>query len=81
MRKLVSLVGLALLAVASPANAATATFFSDHCTNLCGPQPTGFATITGTDQGGGVIDITITPLNGNGLVNAGQSTFTFNLID
>jgi hypothetical protein len=37
MRKLVSLVGLALLAVASPANAATATFFSDHCTDLCGP--------------------------------------------
>src|ERR1044071_1356818 len=78
--KLLSLVGLALLAVASPANAVTATFFSDHCTNLCGPQPTGFATITGTDQGGGVVDITITPLNGNGLVNAGQTTFTFNLI-
>jgi hypothetical protein len=73
-------VGLALLAVASPANAATATFFSDHCTDLCGPQPTGFATITGTDQGGGVIDLTITPLNGNGLVNGGQTTFTFNLV-
>ena len=83
MKKLLVIVAVsACLAVptALPANAVTATFFSDHCTNLCGPQPTGFATITGTDQGGGVIDLTITPLNGNGLVNAGQTTFTFNLI-
>lgn len=58
----------------------TGTFTSDHCTDGCGPQPTGFATITGTDNGAGSIAFTITPLNGNGLINAGQTTFTFNLI-
>src|SRR5215203_602048 len=68
----------ALLAMAVPAGAAT--FTSDHCTNLCGPQPTGFAEITATEIGTGVISVTITPLNGNGLVGGlnGLTTFTFN---
>src|SRR5262245_25447073 len=56
------------------------TFTSDHCTGGCGPQPGGFATITGVDNGGGSITLTITPLNGNGLVNTGNDTFAFNLL-
>lgn len=69
-----------LLAAALPAKAAT--FTSDHCDPACGPQPTGFATITGIDNGGGSVSITITPLNGNGLVGGlnGLTTFTFNSV-
>ena len=33
-----------------------------------GPQPTGFATITGTDSEAERVSVTITPLNGNGLL-------------
>ena len=53
---------------------------SDHCDPLCGPQPTGFATITGTQVDGDTVSVTITPLNGNGLVGGlnGLTTFTFN---
>src|SRR5262249_20243984 len=86
MKTILSFVGLALLAgVALPgsvnaATVGTGTFTSDHCTGSCGPQAGGFATITGTDQGGGIIDITITPLHNNGFVNGGQTTFTFNLV-
>ena len=81
MKKLVGmLTGLFLLVgmAGTPANAAT--FTSDHCDPACGPQPNGFATITGIDNGGGSISITITPLNGNGLVGGlnGLTTFTFN---
>ena len=48
MKKLVGmLTGLFLLVgmAGTPANAAT--FTSDHCDPACGPQPNGFATITG----------------------------------
>jgi len=67
--------------VAAPASAAT--FTSDHCGQNggeCGPQPTGFATITGTQVNANTVSITITPLNGNGLVGGvnGLTTFTFN---
>jgi hypothetical protein len=65
-------------ALAHSANAAT--FTSDHCTGNCGPQATGFATITGTQVGTGVVDITINLLNGNGIVDTGLHAFTFNLI-
>jgi hypothetical protein len=72
---------LAGAAMISPASAAdfTGTFTSDHCDPLCGPQPTGFATISITNIVGGV-SVTITPLNDNGLVGGlnGLTTFTFN---
>jgi hypothetical protein len=48
---------------------------------LCGPQPSGFATITATDQGNGTIDIAINFLNGNHFANGGQGVvFGFNLV-
>jgi len=80
------LAGVALLVgAATSANAVTTvgtgTFFSDHCTGNCGPQPGGFATITGTDYGNGTIDISISLLNGNTFANGGFGAgFGFNLI-
>src|SRR4029078_528097 len=71
------LVGLSLFA---PPGAIAATFTSDHCTGGCGPQATGFATITGTQAGTDTVDITITLLNGNKFVDTGLHAFTFNLI-
>lgn len=83
MRKLVMAAAF-LAAVLLPAKAdiiGTGTFFSDHCTNFCGPQSNGFATITGVDHQNGVIDITITMLNGNLFANGGQDVvFGFNLV-
>jgi len=81
MKKLYGmLAGVATAILVSCVAGQTATFTSDHCDPLCGPQPTGFATITGTDLGGGTVSVTITPLNGNGLVGGlnGLTTFTFN---
>jgi hypothetical protein len=68
---------LAGAAINTPASAAE--FTSDHCNPLCGPQDS-FATITGTQVGTGIVSVTITPLNGNGLVGGlnGLTTFTFN---
>jgi hypothetical protein len=86
MKKLLlaTLAATALLAAVSiPANAVTVsgTFRSDHCTDLCGPQSSGFATITATDNGAGSIDIAISFLNGNNFANSGQGVvFGFNLI-
>lgn len=77
------------LLLAAPAHADIvsnlAVFTSDHCTGGCGDgsatgQPGGFATIQGVDHQNGSITITITPLNGNGLVNTGLDTFVFNLV-
>jgi hypothetical protein len=76
----VALAAASLFTSGAQAATATAIFTSDHCGGGCGPQTGGFATITGTEVGGNAIDITITPLNGNGLINAGQTTFTFNLV-
>ena len=78
---------LALIAMAAPVSATS--FTSDHCgtggtpavTGCTGTgQPGGFATITGVDNGGGSVTVTITLLNGNGLVGGlnGLTTFTFN---
>jgi len=69
----------AALALPGSANAATATFFSDHCTGGCGPQPNGFATITATETAPNTIGITINPLNGNLIIGSGLTSFTFNL--
>lgn len=88
MKKLQLLAAMAALAMLTaavvPAKAATVgtgTFFSDHCTDLCGPQANGFATITATDQGNGTIDIAISFLNGNNFANGGQGVvFGFNLV-
>jgi len=79
MKKALLAMSVALLALGTlPSQAAT--FTSDHCTGGCGPQPTGFATITGTQLGTDLVQIAITPLNGNGLVGGlnGLTTFTFN---
>jgi len=77
---------LAGLTLGASTGAMAATFTSDHCsgpggatTGGCGPQANGFATIEGV-QGTDGVTITISPLNGNGLINAGQTTFTFNLV-
>ena len=79
--KRLALTAVLLAGTALATNASAATFTSDHCGGGgCGPQPNGFATITGTQLGTDLVGITITPLNGNGLVNGGQTTFTFNLI-
>jgi len=81
---LTTLAATALVAAAiMPANAVTVsgTFRSDHCTDLCGPQSSGFATITATDNGTGSIDIAISFLNGNHFANGGQGVvFGFNLV-
>lgn len=75
---LLTTVALLALSAFAPAQAATATFFSDHCN--CGPQPTGFATITATQAGTGVIDIGISMLNGNTFSGGGfPLAFGFNL--
>jgi len=79
MKKLQGLLaGIALLASCGAGQAAT--FTSDHCTNGCGPQATGFANITGSQVDANTVSITIDLLNGNGLVggNGGLTTFTFN---
>jgi hypothetical protein len=70
---------LAGTAFALPAAANAAAFTSDHCDPLCGPQPGGFATITGTEITGGV-SVTIHFLNGNSLQGgtSGLTSFTFN---
>ena len=47
----------------------TRQFTSDHCTGLCGPQ-TSFATLTATESGDS-ISFTITPNNGNTIINTG----------
>jgi hypothetical protein len=77
---LASVVALGFATTPASADVIPGTFTSDHCTGGCGPQPGGFATITGVDNGGGSVTLTITPLNGNGLVNTGHDTFAFNLI-
>jgi hypothetical protein len=71
---------LAGAAMISPANAIL--FTSDHCNPQCGPQPTGFADITGTQLDADTVGISIELLNGNGLVGGlqGLTTFTFNLV-
>jgi hypothetical protein len=71
---------LAGAAMTSPASAIL--FTSDHCDNFCGPQPTGFADITGTQLDADTVGISIELLNGNGLVGGlqGLTTFTFNLV-
>ena len=72
---------LAGTALATPASAAL--FTSDECGGggCTGTgQPGGFASITGVNNGNNSVTLTITPLNGNGLVNGGQTTFTFSLI-
>jgi hypothetical protein len=78
---LASCFALGLATTPVSADVIPGTFTSDHCDGGCGPQPGGFATITGVDNGGGSVTLTITPLNGNGLVNTGHDTFAFNLID
>ena len=47
----------------------TREFTSDHCTGNCGPQ-TSFATLTAIEVGDS-ITFTITPNNGNTIVNTG----------
>ena len=83
-RTILAAVLLAGTALISPASADItsnlAVFTSDHCDGGCGPQTGGFATIEGVDHQNGSITITITPLNGNGLVNTGLDTFIFNLV-
>ena len=80
MNKAMGMLAGAALLVIGAGTASAATFTSDHCDPLCGPQPTGFATITGTQIGVDTVQVTITPLNGNGLVGGtgGLTTFTFN---
>jgi len=73
------LAALALLVGLSTTGSIAATFTSDHCTDGCGPQVTGFATITGTQVDANTVDVTITPLNGNKIIGSGLYTFTFNL--
>jgi len=86
------LAGVALLVGAgTSANAivldpivATGTFRSDHCGDTspgtCGPQASGFATITATDHQNGTIDIQINLLNGNLFTGSGFGAgFGFNL--
>ncbi|HET7239371.1 MAG TPA: hypothetical protein VFI76_10100 [Terrimicrobiaceae bacterium] len=84
MKKLLCMTAAVLLAAALPAKADTVaigTFTSDHCTNNCGPQTGGFATITATDNGAGTIGIVIDLLNGNTFANGGQDVvFGFNLV-
>lgn len=77
-RTLLAISALLLAVGMTPAQAAT--FTSDHCTGGCGPQPTGFATIDAVQLGTGLVQLTLTPLNGNGLVGGlnGLTTFTFN---
>ena len=76
MNKLLS-TAILLAGMALATNASAATFTSDHCGNggCTGTgQPGGFATITATQQGAGTVQVTITPLNGNGLVGGVVST-------
>jgi len=73
------LAGIATAVLVSYGTGQAATFTSDHCSEACGPQATGFATITGTQVDANTVDVTITPLNGNKIIGSGLYTFTFNL--
>jgi len=65
----------------SHADTVTYTFTSDHCTDNCGPQTGGFATLTLVDAAGGGVDVTVTMLNGNTIINSGfDASFAFDLI-
>lgn len=88
MLKTSLLLAAALLAftASAPAQAATVTFTSDHCTGGCGDgsatgQPGGFATLSANELGGGQIGFTLTPNNGNGFISTGLHSFTFNLVN
>jgi hypothetical protein len=83
-KTLAALVAATALLATTAANAVTVTgtFRSDHCTDGCGPQANGFATITATDNGTGSIDIAIAFLNNNHFANGGQGVvFGFNLVN
>jgi hypothetical protein len=81
MNKLLLATAFALSVVTTQASADTlfpGSFTSDHCSgDGCGTPP--FATITGV-QGVDSVTLTITLLNGNGIVNTGFDSFAFNLI-
>lgn len=74
------LAGVAATLLVSCGTGQAATFTSDHCTNDCGPQPTGFATITGTQVDADTVSITLHFLNGNSLQGGanGLTSFSFN---
>jgi hypothetical protein len=62
----------------SGAQAATAQILSDHCN--CGPQVGGFGTVTANQVSSGVIDVSISLINGNTFVGGGfPLSFGFNL--
>jgi hypothetical protein len=69
---------LASTALTTNASAATAQILSDHCN--CGPQPGGFGTVTATQVGTGVIDVSVNLINGNTFSGGGfPLAFGFNL--
>jgi hypothetical protein len=68
--------------VAFPAvsQADTFTFFSDHCTGLCGPQAGGFGTVTLTQAGANTVNVAVNMFS-NTFVNTGlDATFAFDLV-
>jgi hypothetical protein len=66
----------------SYANTVSFTLTSDHCDGGCGPQAGGFGSIVVTDAAGGGVDLTLTLINGNKLINTGLGgdySFAFDL--
>jgi hypothetical protein len=72
---------LAAALVAAPTvSASVFNLTSDHCTGGCLTGQTSAGTVTVTDLGGGVLDFSVTLVNGNQFVNTGfPLTFGFNL--
>jgi len=75
------MVGTTLLFTgASQANTQTFNFTSDHCNGGCLTGQTSGGTVTVTDAGTGVVDVTVSLANGNQFVNTGfDASFGFNL--
>lgn len=56
------------------------TFTSDHCDGGCGPQATGFGTVS-VEQSGANLDVTVHLINGNRFITTGalDNNFEFNI--
>ena len=71
------------LMVATPSVEAVPTVFtftSDHCTDGCGPQATGFGTVS-VEQSGANLNVTVHLNNGNKFITTGalDNNFEFNI--
>src|SRR5216683_174096 len=68
----VAILGVALIATATPAQADLFNFTSDHCTGTCGTAPFGSVKLT---QNGTNVDVVVTLFDGSTFVKSGAGGF------